>query len=256
MTEYVASTDGTRIAYECAGAGPAVVLAGGAFSTRASMRPLARLLSGRFTVFAYDRRGRGDSDATAWVRADQQVEDLLAVAALAGRVSVFGHSSGGILGLLAAAESPTIRRLAVYEPPLLTAGGPDATSEPFGAELKVMLKGGRDEDATVAWFTRTSGGHFDERLRSLPWWPALVGTAHTLPDETALIGDGGIPPVLRTIAISTLLVYGEASQGWARSSAAAISAVVRGAEVVGLPEQGHAVQFDALAPVLERFFLR
>jgi pimeloyl-ACP methyl ester carboxylesterase len=128
------------------------------------------------------------------------------------------------------------------------------TAAPFAEELKEMLQDGRAEDATVAWFTRTSGGRFDARMRDLPWWPALVDTAQTLPDEMTLTGDGTIPPALEAVAVPTLLVYGEASPGWARSSAAALAAVLPASEVVGLPAQGHIVEFDAIAPVLDSFF--
>ena len=58
----VRSSDGTRIAFERTGTGPALVLIGGAFCDRrakASGLPLAALLAPHFTVFSYDRRGRG-----------------------------------------------------------------------------------------------------------------------------------------------------------------------------------------------------
>lgn len=253
MPDFVSSTDGTAIAYETVGDGPALVLVGGAFTTRRSMQPLADLLAPRFRVAVYDRRGRGDSGATAWVSAEQQVDDLLAVLDVTGPAAVFGHSSGGVLALLAASESPAITRVAAYEPPLLTAGGADPTATAFTAELRALLDAGRDEDATVAWFARTADGVFDEGIRSLPWWPALVAVARTLPDEQALVGDGRIPPRLAAIGVPTLLLHGGAGPGWAGPSSAALAGSIEGARVATVPGQGHAVRFEALVPVLEPF---
>lgn len=253
MPDVVTSTDGTVIAYERVGDGPAVVLVGGAFSTRRSMQPLADLLAPRFAVTVYDRRGRGDSGRTAWVSREQQVDDLLAVLAATGPAAVFGHSSGGVLALLAASESPAITRVAAYEPPLLTAGGADPTATAFTAELRALLEAGRDEDATVAWFTRTTGGVFDEGMRSLPWWPALVAVAHTLPDEQTLVGDGRIPPRFAAVGVPALLLHGGASPAWARASCAALAHTIDGASVATVPGQGHVARFEALVPVLEPF---
>lgn len=253
MPDFVTSTDGTAIAYETVGDGPALVLVGGAFTDRRSMRPLADLLASRCRVAVYDRRGRGDSGPTAWASPEQQVDDLLAVLAVTGPAAVFGHSSGGVLALLAASESPAITRVAAYEPPLLTAGGADPTASAFTTELRALLEAGRDEDATVAWFTRTAGGVFDEGVRSLPWWPALVAVAHTLPDEQTLVGDGGVPPRFAAIGVPTLLLHGGEGPEWARTSVAALAETIDGARVATVPGEGHSVRFEALVPVLEPF---
>ena len=253
MPDFASSTDGTAIAYDTVGEGPAVVLIGGAFSTRASMRPLAEMLAPRFRTIVYDRRGRGDSGPTNWVTAERQVDDLLAVIAAAGPSMVFGHSSGGVLALLAASESPGITRVAAYEPPLLTVGGPDPTAAEFDAELRAMLEAGRDEEATAAWFARTSGGVFDERMRRQPWWPMLVAVARTLPDELALLGDGSVPPRFAAVGVSTLLLHGGASPAWAVAAATAAAATIPGSAVAEVPGESHAVDFRALLPVLEPF---
>src|SRR4051812_18218550 len=117
------SADGTVIAFEAIGEGAPVVLVGGALADRtalASGKPLAAMLAHRFRVFSYDRRGRGDSgDAAAWTIA-REIEDLDAmIAAAGGSAAVFGHSSGGLLALDAAAQGLAIPRLAVDEPPIL-----------------------------------------------------------------------------------------------------------------------------------------
>ncbi len=253
MPEYTTSTDGTRIAFEAIGAGPAVVLVGGAFATRESMRPLADLLRDRFTAVIPDRRGRGDSGPTAWVSAQQQVDDLLAVARAAGATRLYGHSSGAVLALLAAAASPAITAVAAYEPPVGTRDPADAAA--FAAEVRALLTAGRTEEATVAWFRRTSGGRFDEGMRAAPWWPALVALAHTLPDEQALLGDGGVPAVVAEIRARTLLLSGGASPAWAAGAVSALAAAIPDATTAVIPGEGHAVRPDAIAPALAAFLL-
>src|SRR5579862_1406596 len=122
--ETVTSADGTTIAYDRTGAGEPIVLVGGAFSYRRypGQVKLAELLSARFTVYSYDRRGRGDSGDSAPYAIDREIEDLAAViAAAGGRAHVWGLSSGAVLALDAAAAGLPVRRLAVQEPPLVVA---------------------------------------------------------------------------------------------------------------------------------------
>src|SRR5262245_60249677 len=119
----VQSADGTSIAFEATGQGPALVLVGGAFCDRSaptSGTPLAALLEHRFTVLSYDRRGRGDSTDTAPYAVEREVQDLAAVInAAGGSAFVFGNSSGGLLALDAAAHGLMIPKLVLYEPPVI-----------------------------------------------------------------------------------------------------------------------------------------
>ena len=78
------SRDGTVIAYERAGSGPAVIGVGGAFCDRSFAGPLAGLLQRDFTVVTYDRRGRGDSGDTLPYAVSREIEDLEAVIAATG----------------------------------------------------------------------------------------------------------------------------------------------------------------------------
>src|SRR5947199_7629740 len=116
----VRSKDGTAIAFDQSGDGPAIILVGGAMSTQSASMPLAALLAPHFTVFAYDRRGRGDSGDTAPYAVEREVEDLQALIGEAGGSAyVFGHSSGAALALEAAARGSSITKLALYEAPYI-----------------------------------------------------------------------------------------------------------------------------------------
>ena len=76
----VTSKDGTKIAYDKKGKGPAVIFVLGALNSRKSGAKLAKLLAARFTVISYDRRGRGTSTDTAPYSPQSEVEDIAAVA--------------------------------------------------------------------------------------------------------------------------------------------------------------------------------
>jgi pimeloyl-ACP methyl ester carboxylesterase len=99
----VTSQDGTTIAFDKVGSGPAVILVNGAGVSRAShpfMAQLADLLGNHFTVYNYDRRGRGDSGDTQPFTKEREMEDLQALVEDAGGTAmVFGISSGGVVGV-------------------------------------------------------------------------------------------------------------------------------------------------------------
>ena len=115
----VTSTDGTRIAYDTQGEGPAVILVDGALSTRQGKRDLAGLLAPRFTVYGYDRRGRVDSGDTRPYAVAREIEDLeTLIDEAGGSACLYGHSSGACLALEAAAQlGGKVRKLAMYEAP-------------------------------------------------------------------------------------------------------------------------------------------
>src|ERR687892_401500 len=117
----VQSKDGTSIAFDRSGEGQAIVMVGGGSVDRMANAPLAALLTEYFTVFNYDRRGRGDSGDTAPYAVEREIEDLDAViAAAGGSASVYGTSSGAALALDAAAAGLAITKLALYDLPWTT----------------------------------------------------------------------------------------------------------------------------------------
>src|SRR5215207_6319681 len=114
----VTSKDGTPIAFEQSGKGPAIIMVVGAFNDRSTAVPITQLLEQDFTVFNYDRRGRGDSGDTPPYAIEREIEDIQALIDEAGgSASLFGYSSGAILGLKAVAQGLAISKLAMYEPP-------------------------------------------------------------------------------------------------------------------------------------------
>lgn len=257
MSETVRSADGTAIAFDRVGGGPSLLVVNGALSTRMSSASLAGLLSADFTVYAYDRRGRGDSGEGGPYAVEREIEDLGAVIdAAGGEASVFGHSSGAVLALEAAARGLPIARLAAYEPPYIL-GEDRPRPLDLGKRVRELVEAG-DRGAAVRLFL-TEGPMVAEavvaKMAAGPMWPVMTAMAHTLPYELAVCGDQRIPVArMAGITAPTLVLSGGDSPGWARASARALAAAVPGARHVSLAGQAHSAAADVLAPVLTGFF--
>ncbi len=257
----VMSKDGTAIAFDRSGQGPTVILVGGAFQYRAIDPPtahLAALLAEHFTVFHYDRRGRGESGDTQPYAIEREVEDLEALIQEAGGPAfVFGMSSGGVLALDAAARGLAITKLAVYEPPF-NSGDEQArqAAEHYTRQLTALLNEGRRGDA-VALAMTTWGAPAEAMadMRQTPIWPLFEAVAPTLAYDNAIMGDGSVPTDrLTSIPVPTLVMAGGASPAFMQDAAQAMAHALPNAKRRTLEGQTHDVAPQVLAPVLLEFF--
>jgi pimeloyl-ACP methyl ester carboxylesterase len=257
----VISKDSTTIAFDRSGQGPAVILVGGAFQYRAidpRTAQLAELLSEHFTVFHYDRRGRGESGDTAPYAVEREVEDLDALMAEAGgSACVFGMSSGGVLALDAAARGLAIAKLALYELPF-NAGDEQAraAAQYYTRELTARLREGRRGDAVaLAMTTWGAPAEAVAGMRQTPIWPLFEAVAPTLAYDDAIMGDGAVPTQrMASIRIPTLVMAGGASPAFMSEAAQAVAHALPNAQLRILEEQTHDVAPEILAPVLAAFF--
>jgi pimeloyl-ACP methyl ester carboxylesterase len=261
----VTSKDGTSIAYERLGSGPAVILVGGGFVDRSENSPLAAELAEQFTVYNYDRRGRGDSGDTAPYAVAREIEDVEALLAEAGgSAHLYGLSSGGALVLEAAASGIPADRLAVYEVPYdMTDDGPQRHRE-YVEKLEALLAEGRRGDAAEL-FMRLAGASEEmiEGAKNSPMWPGLEALAPSLAYDAACLGNMQ-PPADRFGRISrpTLVLTGGASPDsfvagggdFFANAADAIVGAVPGAQRLVVEGQTHQVDPKVLAPVLAEFF--
>ena len=102
VTKFVTSTDGTRIAYDVTGQGPALMLLHGAGKTRRDWHKVGYVdrLKDDFTVITVDIRGPGDSDVRVDIgeyAVEKICDDLVGVAEAckAKEFLIWGYSFGG-----------------------------------------------------------------------------------------------------------------------------------------------------------------
>jgi pimeloyl-ACP methyl ester carboxylesterase len=253
----VTSKDGTSIAYDRLGQGPPVILVSGGSVDRWSNAPLADLLAPRFTVFNYDRRGRGPSGDTPPYAVVREVEDIDAViAAAGGSAGLYGSSSGAALGLEAAAAGLPVTKLAMWEPPYIL----DPNFRPpadTAATFTRLVSEGRRGDAVEFFMSKVVGmpAEFVAQARSQPWWKATEDLAHTLAYDATIMGDYS-PPLERAAAVTTptVVLAGGASFPFMRETAQLLADALPNGSTRILEGQDHNVSPDVLAPALMEFF--
>ncbi len=267
--ETVTSKDGTRIAYDRTGTGEPLILVAGAFSYRKypGQVKLANLLAPHFTVFNYDRRGRGDSGDTPPYMIEREIDDLDAlITAAGGRAYVWGLSSGAALALKAAAAGLKITKLAVQEPPFVVEQGDRRPPADLHARVSELVAADQRGGAVRYFMVDGMGApaFLPALLRMMPHvWKRLTAVAHTLPYE-ALLVDGyqaGRPfPASEWAAVTapTLVMSGteQESPAYLRHAAAAVAAAIPDAQLVVRKGLGHAKKLTpmVIAATLADFF--
>jgi len=272
----VTSKDGATIAYERSGQGQPVILVTGALGVRYDAR-LAELLAHHFTVYNYDRRGRGESGDTHPYAVQREVEDIEALIDAAGGSShLYGISSGAVLALEAASKLPgKVKKLAMYEPPFIVDDSRPPVSDDYVAQLNAAIAAGRPGDAVEIFMTRAIliPAEFVAQMRNAPMsqvfgddagmkppeWADMEKVAHTLAYDGMIMGDtmSGKPlPVGRwaSAAAPTLVITGGNSEPFFHNGAKALVDSLPNAQHRILEGQDHAVSPAALAPMLIEFF--
>ena len=265
----VTSRDGTLIAFDQSGEGPALILVSGASATRADEAQVAAALAPYFTVFAYDRRARGDSGDTRPYAVEREVEDLEALIDEAGGSAfVFGHSSGAVLTLEAARLLPTkITMLALYEPPFII----DETHAPmpdgFPVYLDELVASGRRGEAAEQFMALVgTPAAMIAQMRQSPVWSHMESVAQSLVYDATVMEDTekGSPEPLKkwaSVTVPTLVMDGTVFMGqedphaFLRHGADALAGVLPNAQRLTLEGQDHGPSNETLVPALRAFFL-
>lgn len=248
-TRFAVSADGTQIAYERSGAGPALVFVDGAMCFREMRvsRDMAQALAEDFTVYVYDRRDRGESGtgATPW-SVQNEIDDLAAVIdAAGGRAHVFGLSSGAALALEAARQDIGIETLSVYEAPFILDDSHRPNDADLAQQMHDLVAAGRRPDA-VKLFLKVVGmpAPFIGLMRVLPAWKKMVGIAHTLTYDLSIVNDKqqGQPlpeGFYDDVRVPTRVGVGGKSPQYFHGAAEQIAASVPGGTAQTLPGQNH-----------------
>ena len=256
----VKSKDGTTIAYDKIGKGPAVILVDGAMCYRkfGPMRALAEQLAPHLTVLIYDRRGRGESTDTQPYSVEREVEDIDAlIKAAGGSAFVFGTSSGGCLALEAAIRlGDKIKKLAMYEPPYASDKSLQQGEQEYRKQLAELLAKDRRGDA-AALFMQHVGTPADQidGMRKAPVWPMFEQIAPTLAYDSATLGEDRSVPVKRaaSVRVPTLVMNGTVIP-FMLDTATTLANAIPHAQHRTLQGQSHDVNLEVLAPILVEFF--
>jgi pimeloyl-ACP methyl ester carboxylesterase len=244
----VRSRDGTTIAYYTLGSGPAVLVVPGALSMASDYVSLAETLAERLTVHVVERRGRGQSGPQgAAYGIAMECEDVAAMLAHTGATSVVGHSFGGLVALEAARASPSIARLAVYEPGVSIGGSIDMS---WTAEYERKLGEEKPLEAFIAFIKRMS-----PQSRRTPAWllklilPRVIGRqkldrmyqllAANLREHREVERLDGSFAHYAQVSARTLIMVGGRSPTWARSTCRQLAGVMPAASLREFPRLDH-----------------
>jgi pimeloyl-ACP methyl ester carboxylesterase len=258
----VTSQDGTTIAYDKQGEGPAVIVVDGALSVHSSggKSELAKLLAPHLTVYGYDRRGRGGSGDTLPYAVDREIEDIEALVDHAGGSAfLYGHSSGASLAMLASVKlGVKVGKLAMYEAPYNDDQEAQRTWAQYLSGLAEALGDGRRGDA-VALFMQLVGTPAEQvdGMRAAPFWPGMEAVAPTLAyDHAAIQGPANSVPtdVAARVPVPALVIAGDAGIPFMPATARTLSQAMPHGQLRILEGQTHEVSAAVLAPVLAEFF--
>jgi pimeloyl-ACP methyl ester carboxylesterase len=257
----VTSKDGTTIAFDQSGQGPALILVDGALGSRALgfMEPLVARLSPHLTIFTYDRRGRGESTDTPPFAVEREIEDIEAlINAAGGEAFLYEISSGAALALEATIKlGHKVKKLALYEAPYDSDAARRQAFRNYRKQLAAVLAEGR-RGAALGLFMMFVGMP-PEHLpgaRQQPMWPMWETVARTRAYDAAALGDDGSVPTEKAarVTVPTLVMDGSASFPFMHSTATALAHALPHAQHRTLEGQTHEVTAEALAPVLVEFF--
>jgi len=260
----VQSKDGTAIAYDRTGSGPALILVDVALCFRrfGPSHDLAPMLASRFTIYSYDRRGRGESGDTQPYAVDREVEDIEAlIGAAGGHAMLYGVSSGAALALEAASRLRGVDKLMLYEAPFIVDDSRGPLTSDYWGRISDAVKANHRGKA-LALFMRAVGvpGPAIFVMRLTPIWKKLKPVAHTLPYDGALVSENqrGRPLTARrwqSATMPTLVADGGKSPAWMRNATKALADALPNATYRTLPGQTHMVKADAHVPVIMEFLL-
>lgn len=243
--EKIRSKDGTLIAYARSGAGAPLVLVHGTLSSHGTWASVSPALEKQFSIYAIDRRGRGESGDAPNYALERECEDIAAlVDSIGGEVNLLGHSFGGLCVLEAALLTTHLRRLIVYEPPTL----PTAYPEGIVNRLQAFVDAGDRESAVMAVFRDLLKMLPDELeyMRASPRFPAWMAAAHTAPRETRAEEEYRFEPErFQGLTVPTLLLLGGDSPQTMKTTVEKWHTALPNSRIVVLPGQQHLAQATA-----------
>jgi pimeloyl-ACP methyl ester carboxylesterase len=254
----VQSKDGTTLAYDIYGSGPALIYITGASCFRSFMPIVqdAKAFAKEFTVYNYDRRGRGDSTDTQPYAIEREVEDIEAlIDAAGGKASLYGHSSGAVLALEAAIRlGDKVGKVVMYDPSYVHDETEKTQYNNLSQQVHKFLQEGKNAQAMTTFLNGIGMPKvFVSLMRFMPGWKTMAALAPTLAYDIALTRD--LPPLDRAaqVIVPVQILAGEKSPAGIHDVAGQLTKAIPGATFTQIKGQGHMVSAKALLPVLSSF---
>lgn len=254
----IQSKDGTILAYDVYGSGPALIYITGASGFRSFMPIVqdAKVFAKEFTIYNYDRRGRGDSTDIQPYAIEREVEDIETLIDVAGgKASLYGHSSGAVLALEAALRlGDKVDKIVMYDPSYVHDEAEKSQYRNLSQQVHKLLQDGKNAQAMTTFLKGIGMPKvFVYLMRLMPGWKTMVALAPTLAYDIALTHD--LPPVDRAsqITVPVQLIVGEKSPIGIHDVASQLTKVIPGATFIQLAGQDHMVSAKVLLPMLVSF---
>lgn len=236
----VRSKDGTLIAYERSGSGPALVLVHGTSADHTRWASVLPMLEQKFTVYALDRRGRGQSGDSEVYSIEREYEDIAAVvSSIQEPVNLLGHSYGALICLEAALHVTNLNKLILYEPSFYLDGPlypPDVK-----VRIQSLLGSGNREEALAVFFREVVGASEDqlEALRNEPAWAGRLKAAHTILREFSDEDYKLDPRRFENLTVPAMLLQGGESPDHFKRTIEALHSALPNSRIVVIPGQQH-----------------
>jgi pimeloyl-ACP methyl ester carboxylesterase len=244
------SADGTQIAFWREGQGPPLLMVHGGACDHLAWFFVAPLLARVFTVYTYDRRGRGESGIVLPYTVDREVEDVEAMLGAIGEPAhLLGHSAGGILALETAERTNNLLSLILYEPAYVVPGAREKPNPEILEKMNALLStGNRAEVVRIA--IRETIGLPEAEIAAMeqgPGWEQLCSVAHAIPYDWKLWDRELAVDRLSTIQAQALVLMGSESPKWLKKAAETLASALPGAELKTLEGQAHSAMITSPA---------
>jgi pimeloyl-ACP methyl ester carboxylesterase len=246
--ETILSTDHTTIAYQKTGSGTPLVMVHGTNGSHAHWNLALPQLNQHFTVYAMERRGRGQSGDASNYSIEYEFEDVATLAnSISGPLDIFGHSFGAACVLGAAQKILNLRRMILYEPPMLQEQQSSQRAILLD-RMEQMLADGEREKVIIALLRDMLNipQAMIDLISAMPNWKSQVDAAHTIPRE--LRQSHCYAPdlaALKQISVPTLFLLGSDSPSFFRQTTETLNAHLPNSKIVMLPGQQHSAMLTA-----------
>ena len=252
------SKDGTRLAYDVSGEGSPLINITGASCFRNFMpvKDDVKVFSKNFTVYNYDRRGRGDSGDTQPYSLDREVDDIEAIIdAAGGKANLYGHSSGAVLALNAAARLPhKIGKAVIYDAAYVADEAEKKSYGQLALQVENLLVNGQNKAAMRTFLSGIGMPKFFVWLLPVfPGWATMVKLAPTLMYDIGMTKDFAPLEEFRSINVPMLILAGEKSPSGMHLVAQRLAQAMPNAKFEMIAGQDHMVSAKVLMHKFNQF---